>query len=280
MSSGRVSWPLGAPLWTFLWEITDFDSEGVAFRDVRFRGTKVFHKASLPMIRVRYDSAHGPYKDPLNSGYMRDFKIYEALGASGPFLVAESYHKIFEYHIVNRWIFQSDGMIFPQFHSAGLVHPSNHKHHVYWRFDFDLGGAASNLALQRTDFWGDWGYGPNWWPLTGEALTTHFAPHLWAVINKVDRRFGYFIQSGPLDGDSSGFSTFDLGVVAYHGAEDLKGRLGTASDDLISTHVNGENVDGQDIVIWYVAHLFHDAHDNGDEYHVCGPILQPFSSWP
>ncbi|WP_433655280.1 hypothetical protein ACQPW1_30855 [Nocardia sp. CA-128927] len=49
-----------------------------------------------------------------------------------------------------------------------------------------------------------------------------------------------------------------------------------ANDDELWRHVNGENTDGADIVMWYVAHLSHEAHDGGDEWHVCGPILRQF----
>ena len=87
---------------------------------------------------------------------------------------------------------------------------------------------------------------------------------------------GYLIERGPFDGASDFFSRLDVCVTAYHGPEDRKGRLGTPSDDQLLTHVNGENIDGTDVVLWYCAHLQHDAHDSGDEWHVCGPILRPF----
>ncbi|AZJ24505.1 hypothetical protein CT694_34250 (plasmid) [Bacillus wiedmannii bv. thuringiensis] len=99
---------------------------------------------------------------------------------------------------------------------------------------------------------------------------------VWAVLNK-QNNLGYLIEPGPFDGwADSTFSAFDVWITAYRGIEDLKGALGTRSDDQIWKHVNGENVDGQDVVLWYCAHLRHNAHDNGDEWHVCGPILRPF----
>ena len=51
-ASGAVNWPPEAPVWNFRWEILDGDSEAIVFRDVLFRGKKVLHKASVPMIRV------------------------------------------------------------------------------------------------------------------------------------------------------------------------------------------------------------------------------------
>jgi hypothetical protein len=276
MSFGRVSWPPGAPLWTFLWDVADHDSEGIAFRDVFFRGKKVFHKASLPMIRVQYDSGHGPYKDSLSGANMQGaVQIREGTHPQFRFLVVESQHRIGRYRLVNRWIFRSDGVVLPQLHSAGLQHPSNHRHHCYWRFDFDIMGAASNLALEHTNVGDNWGYGPGWRPIRFEQTGWHGPGTNWAVLNK-QSNIGFTINRGPFDGPSDGFSVFDVWTTAYHGPEDLRGRLGTPWDDQIYQHIDGEPVDGADVVFWYCAHLRHDAHDGGDEWHVCGPILQPF----
>jgi hypothetical protein len=53
----------------------------------------------------------------------------------------------------SRAIFRQDGIILPQLYSAGLQHPVNHRHHVYWRFDFDIAGSAQNLAFLRAESW-------------------------------------------------------------------------------------------------------------------------------
>jgi Cu2+-containing amine oxidase len=275
-SSGHIRWPPEAPVWTFFWEVIDGHSEAIAFLEVRFRGIKVFHKASLPMIRVQYDSGDGPYKDALGGGNMKGpVTVSEGSHPAYRFLVVESYHRIGRYHLLNRWIFRSDGIVLPQLYSAGLQHPSNHRHHCYWRFDLDIDGAATNLALQHALTGTDWGYGPGWIPKRNEISTIHIGDNVWAVLNKTSNR-GCMIYQGPFDGASDWFSRTDVAVTAYHGPEDVKGGLGTAHDDELWKHVNGENVDGQDIVLWYVAHLQHVAHDNGDEWHVCGPILQLF----
>ncbi|MEV6280816.1 hypothetical protein [Nocardia sp. NPDC051832] len=275
--SGQVSWPPEAPVWNFVWQVVDGDSEAIAFLNVSYRGKKVLHKASVPMIRVHYDQGGGPYKDQMSIGNMRrPVAVYEGNPGSGfRFLVVESYHEIGRYRLLNRWIFRDDGIILPQMYSAGLQHPYNHRHHVYWRFDFDIDGAANNLALQHLPTGQDYGYGPGWHPKRTEVSTTHTGENRWAVMNKATDR-GFLIDKGPFDGHSDWFGPRDVAVVGYRGAEDLRGGLGTAHDDQIPHHVNNENIDGQDVVMWYVAHLAHVAHDNGDEWHVCGPILRHF----
>lgn len=273
--SARVSWPPEAPVWTFLWDVVDGDSEAIAFRDMHFRGKKVCHKASLPMIRVHYDSGAGPYKDSLSTGNMQGpVKVYEHNQSGFRHLVVESYHKIGRYHLVNRWFFRNDGLILPQLHSAGLQHPSTHQHHVYWRFDFDIQEAANNLALAHMNVGGDWGYGPGWMPLPSETWQVTISASSWAILNK-QTNLGYVIDRGPNDKPSDAFEPADMYVVAYHGAEDLKGRLGTAYEAQIFTHINNENIDGRDVVFWYVAHLHHNYPGPEDEWHVCGPLLWP-----
>jgi hypothetical protein len=275
-ASGTISWPPEAPVWTFRWEVNDGDSEAIAFRDVFFRGKKVLYKASLPMIRVQYDYGAGPYKDQLSGGNMQGpVNVFEGTNPAYRFLVMESYHMIGRYRLLNRWIFRSDGIILPQLHSAGLQYPANHRHHVYYRFDFDINGASNNLALQYSPNQSqNWGYGPGWRPMTGEEAIYN-NNNSWAILNKQTSQ-GYVIDRGPFDGRSDNFSWLDGAVVAYRGTEDLKGRLGTAYDDQIYQHVTGEPIDGADLVFWYVAHLSHDASDHGDEWHVCGPILSSF----
>ncbi|MCU7827015.1 hypothetical protein [Kitasatospora sp. DSM 101779] len=68
----------------------------------------------------------------------------------------------------------------------------------------------------------------------------------------------------------------DAPVLAYHGAEDLWGRRGTAQDDRILTQATGEGIHGQDLVLRWCADVDHHAAEGGDEWHVCGPILHPF----
>jgi hypothetical protein len=273
--SGRVSWPPEAPVWTFDWDLLDGATEAIAFRDVRFRGRKVLHKASVPMIRVHYESSHGPYKDPLGIlNIQGPVKVYEHNQGGFRHLVVESYHRWGRYHLLNRWFFRHDGLILPQLLSAGLQHPSTHQHHVYWRFDFDIDGASNNLALAHMNVGGDWGYGPGWMPLPTETWQVTISASAWAVLNK-QTTLGYLIERGPNDKPSDAFEPADMYVVAYHGSEDLQGRLGTPYEAQIFTHINNENIDGKDLVFWYVAHLHHHYPGPADEWHACGPLLWP-----
>ncbi|MCJ0868943.1 hypothetical protein [Streptomyces sp. AP-93] len=280
MKSGFINWPWEDPIWTFHWWIADFPGEGTVFSQVKYRGRKIFHKASVPLIRVHYDGNHGPYKDSLNAHNLSYIKIYQCQISGLLTLAVDAYHKggsLGRYHLLNRWLFLSDGTILPQLHSAGLQHDANHRHHVYWRFDFDIDGASSDLALYHSNWALDWGYGPGWWPIESESwLLKSPGERAWAVMNTPNGP-GYVITPGPFDGRADSFSLADAYVLRYRGSEDLQGALGSRySDDLKTLMKEMESTDKTDIVFWYIAHLPHVAHDNGDEWHVCGPILRRF----
>jgi hypothetical protein len=227
------------------------------------------------MIRVHYESGAGPYKDQLAIGNMQGpVKVYEHNQSGFRHLVVESYHRIGRYQIVDRWFFRTDGLILPQLLSAGLQHPATHQHHVYWRFDFDIGGAANNLVLAHMNVGGDWGYGPGWLPLPRETWQVTTSASNWAVINK-QSNLQYIIDRGPNDAPSDAFEPADMYLVAFHGNEDLKGRLGSAYAADIFTHINNESVDGGDVVFWYVSHLRHQYPGPEGEWHAVGPLLRP-----
>jgi hypothetical protein len=108
------------------------------------------------------------------------------------------------------------------------------------------------------------------------ALSIASARPLFVDLSRKTTNRGCMIHKGPFDGASDWFSRVDVAVTAYRGPEDMMGGLGTPHDDQLWKHVNGDSVDGRDVVFWYVAHLQHVVHDNGDEWHVCGPILRLF----
>ena len=90
---------------------------------------------------------------------------------------------------------------------------------------------------------------------------------------------GYHILPGPNDGVADSFSNRDLWVMQYHGLEDKHGNQGDRFGDDLQFYLNGENVDGKDVVVWYCGHLSHLASHGGDEWHHAGPNLIPFHNW-
>ena len=288
--SGNVVWPSATePLWSFNWRLADSpDQEGIVITSATHRGRQVFFKASLPSLRVKYDGPCGPYKDPLNYNNARTtaacpgnrvcMNSYVSNGLRG--LQVQSYHTIGSYRLTHRWVFWEDGQVYPRLYSAGLQCNYDHRHHVYWRFDFDIGGAGNDLALEYNTYTADQGWGRGWHAKTAEItrVKNPASRRSWAVLDKQSGR-GYLIYPGSNDGSADAFSSRDLWVLRYRGSEDKNGNQGSPSNDDLQPYVNGEPTDGQDIVLWYCAHLSHEAHSGGDEWHHAGPNLVPFHNW-
>jgi hypothetical protein len=278
--AGSIVWPgPGEPLWRFNWRLADSpDEEGVVISSALYRDRQVFYKASLPSLRVQYDGPCGPYKDPLNYNNSQTTTrcptarvcVYSYVSAGVRGLSVESYHRIGAYRLTHRWVFWEDGQVYPRLWSAGLQCNYNHRHHAYWRFDFDIEGSADDQLLEYNTYNG-------WQTLATETSTVKYPPsrRSWAVMNRASGR-GYHIYPGPNDGQADTFSNRDLWALRYQASEDRSGRQGTAYDDGLAAYINGENINGQDLVVWYCGHLFHDASHGGDDWHSVGPDLVPF----
>jgi Cu2+-containing amine oxidase len=262
--------------------------EGIAIHRVKYKGRQVFYKASLPSLRVQYDpgpsgTACGPYKDPLHFGNAdiqpggKRVAVYTYLSGFVPALALESYHRIGAYRLRQRWVFTAVGTVLARLFSAGLQCPQDHRHHAYWRFDFDINDAANDALYEYNTTTPDIGYGPGWHKKFSETVRVKNPPtsRRWAVMDRSAGN-GYFVVPGEHDGVADAFSSYDMWVMRYRGTEDRQGNQGSASSDDLLAYVNAENTDGQDVVLWYCGHLGHEAHVGGDEWHHVGPRLDPF----
>lgn len=284
VESGFISWPSGAPVWEFSYFLDDAVApEGIVIRNVRLRGRTVLYKASLPSLRVQYDGGCGPYKDPLYFGIAdvqangKRVAVYDFNFFGVRFLTLESYFRIGAYRLRQRWTFHPNGTILPRLYSAGLQCNDDHRHHAYWRFDFDVNDAGNDAAYEYNSTTPDIGFGPGWHKKWSE-ISRNKNPatgRLWAVMDKRQGN-GYFVIPDPNDGVADSFSRRDVWLMRYHGSEDRHGNQGSASDDGLDAYLNFENLDASDVVIWYCGHLSHHVHDGADEWHAVGPRLEPF----
>ncbi|HDR6956405.1 MULTISPECIES: hypothetical protein [Bacillus cereus group] len=288
--SGHIEWPNAfMPLWRLNWTLADSpDAEGIVISNAYYLGKKVFYKASLPSLRVQYDGNCGPYKDPLNSNNATPTSrcpkskvcVYSYVSNGLRGLGIESYHRIGAYRLTHRWVFWENGHISPRLYSAGLQCNHNHRHHVYWRFDFDVDGPSNNLVLEYNTYTENLGWGRGWHTKSKEIsrIKNPASRRSWAVMNKLSGR-GYHIIPGPNDGYADTFSNRDIWITRYHSNEDKHGNQGNAYSDDLQPYLNGEDINGQDVVVWYCGHLAHEAHGGGDEWHYVGPNLIPFGNW-
>jgi hypothetical protein len=203
------------------------------------------------------------------------------------------------YRYESKWTFFTDGHITPRFAFAALpdscVAQGDHHHNAYWRFDFDIddpgndavGDAGINQAMTESG--------------TRRPAEPAGAPPL-KVYDKVSNR-GYhvipqnFRNSASYDpfGGPSGppwngsFSVGDAWLLEYKSSgspttgqiDDGLGCCGQSSCPIGNTFLgwsNNENIDGQDVVVWYHEGAIHRA----GQFDACarvGPTLEPFGDW-
>ena len=312
----KIEWPSASPVWTMCWVPPDasagIDGSGLELRHVFYKGKRVFWRANLPVLNVKYDQGSGfcgpTYRDWLNQpqafeannvvqpGYAEPTQppktVCDAPGNDvGSFagvaaerladrLILTSQTRAGWYRYVNRMVFHLDGLMEPQFGFTAVTHPcvnEPHTHHGYWRFDFDIDGAAHDQIQERRRF-----LFITWWSTlkTEESrLRRPWASRKWRVHDKTTER-RVEVVSGPHDtagGDAWGGA--DVWALRYHGNEtDDGGATGGAMGDAqhIDPYINGEGIDGSDVVLWYRISLHHQT---GPVCKMVGPKLRLLGSW-
>ena len=102
------------------------------------------------------------------------------------------------------------------------------------------------------------------------------------MIDKVTHR-GYSITPGVTDGTADAFGVADLWFLRYHGTELEDGVQvvgGTPADTSVKLDqfLNGEAIDGTDVVVWYAGHFIHnEEHPEPHQGHIVGPELRPIN---
>ena len=189
------------------------------------------------------------------------------------------------YRYVSEWRFHTDGTIRPRFGFSAVQSScvcTTHHHHAYWRLDFDLRTAGNNLVREFND---PPLFGSSKWHDKNYEIRRPRDPsrkRKWRVENKATGE-AYDIIPGHDDGVStaepdSPFGRGDVWIVRYHGGEidDGVAAVGPPYEADIARFVNGEAINGQDVVVWYGAHFTHDvqAEPPGGHGHRVGPDLK------
>lgn len=298
-SAGSMEW--GG--WSFEWEIGDEHKEGLVIRNVRWNGTKILHKGSLPVIRVKYrgggDSLGqgcGPYRDRIHEGNIEFLPgqitpVFGRVFDNDIFEIA-IFAEIGGYDIYQAWYFHKLGRLEPVVYSSGWScgedgSELDHKHHPYWRLDFDVEEKSNEVWRIRTKNDNSvevFKYPEEWnsWKLDDDKSI------VW-TINKPGSNDHVLIRAPSNELRDEGgspwfhFSSKDMGVRRYHSGEDegwefdWDEHLGYKNPEWLP----GEDVNGKDIVFWAVGHLSHawtQADEDNPEWHSTGLIIDVISS--
>jgi hypothetical protein len=290
------------------------NGSGVELRYVDYRGKRLLYRAHVPILNVKYDNnACGPYRDwqdqegmiqadgsdvapgfrlcptpaktILDTGSDTGNYLGVAIYVQGQEVVLVSEMEAGWYRYISRWRLHANGTIRPRFGFSAVSSScvcNVHHHHVYWRFDFDVRTAGNNVVREFND---PPLVGSSKWHDKNYEIRRDRNParkRKWRVKNKSTGE-AYDIIPGASDGVATAspdwpFPRGDVWIVRYHGSEidDGVAATGPPYEAGLDAWVNGEPINGADVVVWYGAHFTHDlAHEEPGTFgHVVGPDLK------
>jgi len=290
------------------------NGSGVELRYVDYRGKRLLYRAHVPILNVKYDGdACGPFRDRqdtegmfqangtdvapgfrlcpapattiLDTGSDAGNFLGVAVYVQGQEVVLVSEMEAGWYRYISLWRLHADGTIRPRFGFSAVQSScvcNVHHHHPYWRLDFDIRTAGNNRVREFNDppLIGS----SNWHDKNYEIRRPRDASRKrkWRVDNKSTGE-SYDIIPGASDGAATTSSDWpfprgDVWILRYRGSEIDDGSYawGPPYDAGLDAWVNGEPINGTDIVIWYGAHFTHDvAHEQPGHFgHIVGPKLK------
>ena len=185
------------------------------------------------------------------------------------------------YNYLTRWEFHDDGTIEPGMGLAGVLQfgDTAHSHNLYWRLDLDIDGPENDRVeefYRISPAWSDGSVGAmSWVPLLGETFRSNDPDTFrkWRVVdterkNAAGAHMSYELIPHMGDGNmrttrDEGFTKGELFVTRANSGERF---VSTDEADLLSGYLNGESVDGEDVVLWYVVHELHEVRAEDSPY--------------
>lgn len=194
------------------------------------------------------------------------------------------------YRYQMKWIFHQDGRIDPRF-GFGAVNTSScvqntHRHHNYWRFDFDIDGAA-NDAIGPVPTAAH--PAPRRVTLENQRNLPDAIPQPAYIVHDKTTWRGYQLIPGPenLELPVDSFSIGDSWMLKFASnqstavtaeIDDGEGLSGCPLSPTFLAFDNNENVNPADVVVWYRGGGLHLGGDL-DGCSWVGPTLQPIGDW-
>ncbi len=174
------------------------------------------------------------------------------------------------YRYTMRWIFHLDGRIEPRFGFgtySQTCSSATHRHHNYWRLDFDIDGAEGDSVSENGGT-----------PFDAEDLRFSNLTTFWEVTDATTGR-GYRLNPGAQDLrlPADDFSKTDLMISLYHPNE-LQDAASSCAVD-VTDIVNGESVLDTDVVLWYRGGVQDRVNQDIFICKTVGPTLAPVGDW-
>lgn len=194
----------------------------------------------------------------------------------GDELVLTSHMQAGWYRYRMKWHFYADGRIWPEysFSAADAVCTNvGHRHHAYWRFDFDLDDTPDNDVVREHTRAGATRFRTE----ASRVLSGPTDDTYWSVTDEASG-IGYEIRRG--DGERilpvDAYSKTDALVLRYKVDEidDGEAISGGGCAFRFEPFLDGESLEGEDTVFWYRSGALHGA-GNPYECDIVGPMLHP-----
>lgn len=281
--------------WSFSWQIGNAHDEGLVLRNVFWRGVKVLHKASMPVVRVKYrgdgssiGSGCGPYNDRLHSGNLERFSgqttdvVARFFGAN--LMEIAVFAEIGGYDLYQAYYFHRSGRFEPVLYSSGWScsdspkSRNDHKHHPYWRLDFDIDGVTNRVRHALTVAGGGMTFAA-YLSESGFTVPSNATATAWTIANPNSGRNVRIQSPGNERADAGGspwfgFGQRDVHVRRYHGTEDVGWDFSATSQ--LGYFTPAEVTENQDVVFWAVGHMGHlwtQADENNPAWHSRGWVV-------
>lgn len=268
--SGHIDWEG----WSLNYE-TYLNADGLTISDVAYNGTSIINRASFPVMSVFYEqNACGPYADRLNGPQQ------PVHWANNELLVARQFTQggeqwfelgirefIGSYDIYQVWYLGQNGKLVAYLFSRGLQCNNFHEHYPMWRIDFDIEGSENDqimkadstgaLDVMETEFEvaANTAYEHGWYvvdSVSGTQVRLEFDGGGWGVDYTVSQE--------------SGYANNTIGGMLFK--RDEIGWVGGASREY--PYDDGEDINGQDLVVWYRGYMPHTAEEGPTLWHATG----------
>ncbi len=315
-----MSWPTGNPVWEFCWlrpaNSSGANGSGLEIRNVYYNGHLVMKRANIPILNVLYDPGGcGCFRDWLDQevvfqadnvvspGYAEPtvppVTVCDVGGSQGDVgtftgvaaekladrLILTTQTEAGWYRYTMKWRFYLDGRIEPVMGFAAVNSgciASTHRHHAYWRLDFDIDTPGNAVVLETKRPAISPNPGPGQAPplvLTTEAMRENTdGDRSWIVYNGTSGRGYTVIPGAEVELPVDPFSVGDAWFLRYRSTElDDSAVGGQACPIRIAAFVNAETT-ASDVVMWYRGGAYHAGGDL-DDCHLVGPTLVPFGDW-
>jgi hypothetical protein len=263
--------------WAFEYEVTS--TEGLNLTNVTFQGHLLLARLSFPVVRVFYENdACGPYADKLGG------TVYPISWANNALLAVREFtldgklwyeigirDVIGNYDLYQVYYLSADGTLEGHIYSKGLQCIVDHVHYPDWRMDFDLDGSSNDQILRDG--------GAGFTPLTTEfdEDASSAVNHAWRVRDVTTGLYvdvlpgfdGFSIPDGSTTEPVAGYTNHTVFGRRYHNNE----RAWTFPPTVQVPFNEGEDIDGEDIVLWYEGFLPHGADEGSALWHSTGVRL-------